>query len=244
MKEEWKNLPDPETMKDPEPDYKLDNLYALCTAELTLQQTKRDQIIALFITICSFLIPTVFNTFDNLVRGISFFLLVVIGQTLCRVVVRYRVYKEVYWLASRVISRLMGLKKEYVCKAVTQQFFAENLEKAGPKTAVYKKDGDQVKPDLLATLKLHRNSAEFLLYLLLVLMTSVLLLLCILEFFLSFDLLWVGIVVAVSAFGAMFAISVRQYARDLGKVYQYCADHSRESFNGAYAKAWFLHMFG
>lgn len=82
---------------DTKKEINFENLYNLCTAELSLQQSKRDQIIAFYVAIAGFLIPTAYELDVSVwFRGAAFALVAFIGAMLCRVVVRYRVYKEVY----------------------------------------------------------------------------------------------------------------------------------------------------
>ena len=210
---------------DPAREINLENLYNLCTAELTLQQTKRDQIIAFYVAIASFLIPTAYEMeLSAPFRAAAFALVAFIGAMLCRVVVRYRVYKEVYWVTARTITALMRAKPEKLEKALVQHLFAKNLQKSMPSVVAYdteERDGVRVPARIrrFATVRKQQNSAETMLYLLIVVMT------------------------AVPAFLAALCLLMRSYSRALADLYAYCFDGSDASFNRAYSKAWFLHGF-
>ena len=73
----------------------LESLYKQCNEQLTLQQTKRDQIIGVYLSVAGFIIPSILSMkLGMLATAAAFFLLYIIGDVLCKVVVRYRIYKE------------------------------------------------------------------------------------------------------------------------------------------------------
>lgn len=236
---------------DPAREINLENLYNLCTAELTLQQSKRDQIIAFYVAIASFLIPTAYQMNLSMpFRAAAFALVACIGVMLCRVVVRYRVYKEVYWVTARTITALMRAKPEKLEKALVQHLFAKNLDKAMPSVVAYEaeeRDGVSVPVRIrrFATVRKQQNSAETMLYLLIVVMTAVPAFLAgyAAALCLPGAPAWLPALCGAVLFLAAGCLLMRSYARALTELYAYCFDRSDASFNRAYAKAWFLHGF-
>lgn len=236
---------------DPAREINLENLYNLCTAELSLQQSKRDQIIAFYVAIASFLIPTAYEMeLFALFRAAAFALVAFIGAMLCRVVVRYRVYKEVYWVTARTITALMRAKPEKLEKTLVQHLFAKNLRKSMPSVVAYaseERDGVRVPVRIrrFATVRKQQNSAETMLYLLIVVMTAVP------AFLAGYTALacipgapaWLPAACGAVLFLAVGGLLMRSYARTLADLYAYCFDGSDASFNRAYSKAWFLHGF-
>ena len=236
---------------DPAREINMENLYNLCTAELTLQQTKRDQIIAFYVAIASFLIPTAYEmNLSAPFRAAAFALVAFIGAMLCRVVVRYRVYKEVYWVTARTITALMRAKPEKLEKALVQHLFAKNLKKSMPSVVAYateERDGVPVPARIrrFATVRKLQNSAETMLYLLIVVMTAVP------AFLAGYTALacvpgipaWLPAACGGILFAAAVCLLMRSYARALCDLYAYCFDGRDASFNRTYAKAWFLHGF-
>lgn len=88
-------------------DFRLESTYELCINELGLQQSKRDQTIAFYIAIISFVIPAIIGMdINHYAKAAGFFALYLLGSMLTKVVVRYRIYKEVYWVTCRTISQL------------------------------------------------------------------------------------------------------------------------------------------
>lgn len=226
-----------------------EDLYRLCTAELTLQQSKRDQIIAFYVAIAGFLIPTAYDLdWSVWFLGAAFALVAFIGAMLCRVVVRYRVYKEVYWVTSRTIATLMRARPERLEKAFVQKVFAMNLRKSMPSVIVCKykeRDGVRIPTRIcrLATVIKQQNSAESMLYTVLVVMTAVS------AFLAGYTLCggiptvpsWLPAATGALVFLLVFYLAVRSYTRSLNDIYTFCFDNTDASFNKVYAKAWFLH---
>ena len=234
---------------DTKKEINFENLYNLCTAELSLQQSKRDQIIAFYVAIASFLIPTAYELeLSLLFRAAAFALVAFIGAMLCRVVVRYRVYKEVYWVTSRTIAALMRAKPERLEKAFVQKVFAVNLRKSMPSVIACdyaEKDGARVPTRIrrFATVIKQQNSAETMLYMVIVVMPAVS------AFLAGYTLCggisaapaWLPAVCGAVIFLFVVYLAVRSYTRALNDVYTFCFDRTDASFNKVYAKAWFLH---
>ena len=77
MKEKHNSIKNWDELVDPAPDYHWNELYQQCVTEIGIQQSKRDQIIAFFIAVCSFVIPAVLEieNIGNAGRGACFFFL-------------------------------------------------------------------------------------------------------------------------------------------------------------------------
>lgn len=246
----------------------LESLYSQCNGELTLQQSKRDQIIAVYISVAGFIIPSILGLgVGMLSMAAAFLLMYVIGDTLCKVVVRYRIYKEVYWITSRTIATLFSVDSNLINKHLVQKLFADNIRR-GRASVIVLKDGfdDKVGTaaletpvsyseavDQRATVKKISNSAETLLYKLMALMSAATLTLA--TFFAAKEFLPLlpiltpklqFIIASCIAFVAGILVYVKEknfYITKLTDVYAYCFDGKKESFNATYAKAWFLHGF-
>ena len=246
----------------------LESMYSQCNAELTLQQSKRDQIIAVYISVAGFIIPSILGLGLGLIpMAAAFFLMYVIGDTLCKVVVRYRVYKEVYWITSRTIATLFCVDTALLNKSLVQKMFADNIRRSC-KSVIALRDGFEDKVgtaalqtpvsyddavDRRATAKKISNSAETLLYKLMALMSAATLALAV--FFAAKELLALcpvlsteiqfAIAILIAAVAGFLAYDKEKkfYIAKLTDVYSYCFDGKKESFNATYAKAWFLHGF-
>lgn len=246
----------------------LESLYSQCNAELTLQQSKRDQIIAVYISVAGFIIPSILGLGLGLLpMAAAFFLMFVIGDTLCKVVVRYRVYKEVYWITSRTIAALFRVEDSRINKHLVQKIFADNIRRGcGSVIAIRDTWKDKVGKaalespvayddavDRRATAKKIANSAETQLYKLMALMSAATLALavfCVAKELLALlpmldPTLQLAAAILLAAVGGVLAFVKEKnfYIQKLTDVYAYCFDGARASFNAAYAKAWFLHGF-
>ncbi len=221
-------------------DLRLENLYNQCYAELSLQQSKRDQIIAFYITIVSLLLPTIYDLNLTTAAAAGVYLLIyVIGALLCGVIRRYRIYKEVYWITCRVISTLMRVKPECITEAVLKKLFAEAMRNNFSTVVIMKNN----KFSRLATTKRLAFSAETLLYKLLALMSNVLLGISVWLFASIILPTLVCAVLAITCSVISYIYLTQAYVTDLYKVYAYCIDKKDASFESAYQKAWFLHSF-
>jgi len=224
-------------------DFSLESTYNLCVKELTLQQSKRDQIIAFYIAIISFVVPTIISMQgDNLTKSAGFFALFVLGCLLSKVIIRYRIYKEVYWLTCRTISQLYNFDQSKFCKELIEHIFYKTMEKNKKTIFAFKKNAPE-EIDKIKTYKKIMNSAETIIYELLVLITCM--------------VLWIGVNMLVNSYiwgpvsASLLALASYlywnfKYYDDLTGVYDILFDNgenSNDSFNAAYSKAWFLHFF-
>lgn len=109
----------------------LDAHYERAYAELGLQQTKRDQIITLYLAMFSFLIPFALSleSLSWRVKGLIFLATAVVGVLFALVIIRYRIYKEVYWLCCQSLTVLQGIRTELLNKETIQQVYYSTLYK-------------------------------------------------------------------------------------------------------------------
>ncbi len=112
----------------------LQELFNICNTELGLQQTKRDQIIVLYLTICSLVSSIMLSdnvTISTPAKSGIFGLLFILGMIGLGVVSRYRIYKEVYWISCHTISNLYSVDITKIDKAMIQYKFYQCLRKSG-----------------------------------------------------------------------------------------------------------------
>ena len=113
------------------PDVK--EIYKVTYQELTSQQTKRDTVFGVFITLFTFAVPLSFtNDLSAFERSFLFLALGIIGVFFSLIIVRYREYKESYWLACRTLSIVDSTEKVY-SKKLIQTVFLYCIKKAGSK---------------------------------------------------------------------------------------------------------------
>ena len=179
----YKNYVVYESLYNEKKDLPLDKTYEICVNELGLQQTKRDQIIAFYIAIISFVIPQILDMkVTEYAKAAGFFALYVLGFLLTKAVIRYRIYKEVYWITCRTISQLHDFKHEGISKDLVQHIFYKTLEKNMPNVAIMSKRKKE-KIDMMRTYIKNRNSAETVLFEVIVILASL--------------VLWIGLYIAL-----------------------------------------------
>lgn len=219
--------------------YPLEQLYQLCVHEIGLQQSKRDQIIGFYIALIGLVIPNILKlSIGDLAKGTSLFVLFILGCMLISTLIRYRVYKEVYWITSRTILQLFNFKNEYITKEVAQTLFFKSLEKNYNSVIV---NSNINKPSSIKTYKKNMNSAESILYHVLVLITSITLFISI---YITLDLTYL-VKVSIASGGVLFNIIywAKKYTNSIIDIYKCILSKSDNDFNSVYSKAWFLHMF-
>lgn len=142
----------------------LDSCYQQTVAELGLQQSKRDQIIAFYLTILGFVIPNVISLkIGDISKAIAFLVMYMIGIIFCHVILRYRIYKEVYWIACRVLAQMCNIKVKYRTKKNIYLIFYNALVQNESSIVQYQKRNEE-KKSLFRSFKRQINSAETLLY--------------------------------------------------------------------------------
>lgn len=253
-------------------DLSFESLYSQCNKEMGYQQSKRDQTIAFYIAIISFLVPAVIEMkLDSILFAVVYGVLWLVGWMLSGVVRRYRVYKECYWLNLRTISTLQRVKADRLNKDAFQKTYAATMRLNRPNVVVAKDETKVYLPEkrpadwektlgsvpynkqvnYYKTWKKNSTSAEYLLYMLIVLISSLMMAMAVnyLATWVFFMVLpqWNSLIVSV-VLGVLAATlcaynGARAYICDLVAVYAYCFDHRKESFNKPYTKAWFLHCF-
>lgn len=229
----------------------LQDLFSACHEELTDQQRKRDQIIAFYLTLSGVLISFAVGSIDG--YGIWVFLfLAMLGFMWNSIVLRYRIYKEVYWISCRTISALYTLKREEITKERVQAIFYRTMVKKSRGRIKTDKDGNYVagkdgrlKWSVSKLVKGDINSAEKLMYSTLVLMSSLCFALFVGAFLstvLSLSMTVSVISGIVCALVCIVAFDV-QYFRSMCHLYSVVVSPDDKAFNIAYEKAWFLHMY-
>ena len=223
----------------------LNLLYKQSNSELALQQSKRDQTISLYLAICTFFIPLVFSFDINWrYKGIMFLALGIIGAMFSFVIIRYRVYKEAYWLCSRTISQLMKYQSADLKKDLVQATFYSSIKKRGGSYIGKKKGKNGEKRYFKHGKYFKKNifSAETLLYLILVFIVSLVSGLGIGLVVSPFSLI-IGIAVGVGVGVLAFLFLLHQFFYQSEKVYSVLIDDENDSFNSVFSKAWFLHFY-
>ncbi len=252
-------------------DLNLDSLYSQCNAEMGFQQSKRDQTIAFYIAIISFLVPAIMKMeLNTALFSVVYAVLWLVGWMLSGVVRRYRIYKECYWLNLRALATLQRVKPDKLNKDAFQKVYAatmrlncDNVVVAKEKRKsldeltnewLAKQTEDSYKEliDYRATWKKNSTSAEYLLYMLIVLISSLMMAMAVV-----YATMWVvslaipqwagGLLLGIGLGAVAAALSIykgaSRYVRELVEVYAYCFDYREKSFNKPYTKAWFLHCF-
>lgn len=223
--------------------YNLDDIYEHAHSELSLQQSKRDQIITIYLALCSFFLPFALGeeVLSMTWKGIIFLLLGVVGVLFSFITVRYRDYKEVYWTCCQTITVLQSFKPESLNKDLVQKAFHYSLEKKGKKFLTEEgrlNRGMFVKKNLFSSETLH--------YAIIALMASFI---CglgvgLLLSFLPILSISVGILCGIIA----FVYLLRTYFKTLIQIYSVLdtalsMDKRDELFKSCFKKAWFLHFY-
>ena len=228
----------PKDSYDPDGSMDLDNTYGQAVSELGLQQSKRDQIIAFYLTILGLVAPSVIGMdVSDLAKATAFFAMYCIGVVFCHVILRYRIYKEVYWIACRVITQLCNIKKQDINKNIVYTLFYNCLKKNEGTIVVKHKPQ---KPSVLLSFIHQLNSAETLLYETLVFFSSFVGLIG------SWLLSKVSVVFAVISVVCIVCMIIAmniKYTKRLVDLYT-CVD-TREvcDLEKTFSKAWMLHCY-
>ncbi len=233
------------------PDIDLEALYERCVEELGLQQTKRDQIITVFLGLVTFLVPLALNInqVSWAAKGWIFLAVTMVGALFSLVIARYRVYKEIYWLCCQSITVLHSMHMDRMDKPAVQAVFYGVLKKKGTsyciKEEVKYEGSDQYEERLRFSrwLYLKKNifSAETMYFLIHSLITALLLGLSIA---LILPLSTALSVICAIVVGVLLLVGLLAfYFHECIKVYGVLIDEKDSSFNFAFKSAWFLHFF-
>lgn len=227
--------------KKPHLDIDLDAVYQHAFSELGLQQTKRDQIITLYLAIASFLIPFALSMegISLQVKGLIFLVTALVGVMFSLIIIRYRIYKEVYWLCCQSLSVLHGIRKESLNKYLIQKVFYQTLKKkakgfmVGSKTNMVFSKTKYVKKNLF--------SSESLYFFIHILLTTMIFGLSIALIFADTALfkVFIGVLTGI----VLFVWLAAKYFTECIQIYAVAVKETDEAFNKAFSKAWFLHFY-
>lgn len=224
------------------PNIDLMEIYKLTINELGIQQSKRDQTIAFYLTLSGIITGFLFGS-SNIskdVSGLFLLLLGIIGIMLSIVIIRYRRYKEIYWITSRAISTLFSEKDlNNINEERLKNTFYIVLCKMYESIKCQKKQ----KLTLINTMKKSFFSAETLLFMTMLMVSTVVLMAS-------------AILLIPETAGALIAIGIfifipyflyRFYCKQLINIYKVVELANEveklKAFKSVYRSAWFLHLF-
>lgn len=253
---DWENDLDADAIKK-QKDYNLETLYEHTHSELSLQQSKRDQIITTYLALFSFLIPFSLSlgSVATWMKGLIFLVVGMIGILFSFINVRYRVYKEIYWISCQTITVLMNLEKEKLSKKAIQRAFFYSLKKKG--NAYLEKRGEERVWNRRRFIKKNLYSAETFHHMIEVLITAAILALSC-AFILGDLVAGLALPIYLGAGAAtlilVFSLLMRDYFGKLMAVYGVLAYREtgdpkidgpakNDRFNATFAKAWTLHVY-
>ncbi len=239
-------LPTPTT--EQKKGFELQETYKHAHEELTLQQSKRDQIITVYLALITFIVPFSFslNGITSLIQGLLFAALAIVGILFSTIVVRYRVYKECYWLACQTLTQLSNYDSKMVNKTLIQQIFYSSIFKK------YKKCVNVDKRRICTGILIRRNlfSAETLYFTIQAFVTAIL---GGLSVVFLYGYVWWQILIAVGVGVAIMLLLFTTYFKNLAQVFATIkyphdvtdeeAEAANDAFNFAFSKAWFLHFY-
>ncbi|MBO5210741.1 MAG: hypothetical protein J6B80_02290 [Clostridia bacterium] len=219
------------------PKFDVNEMYSLVVNELGLQQSKRDQLITIYLAAFAFIIPTLLSSdiTNWILNGCIFIGLGVIGILFAFIIIRYRKYKEIYWLCCRTLNVMMDVDENQWSKENIQGIFYNCMLKKIGKAI----ENGKFKIVFFVTHNLF--SSETLYLMVHTIITA------------SVTGFGVGILVPLSmpfkiTIGVItgiiiFLLCLFAYFYTLIKLYWVCIDGSDASFNAAFKEAWFLHFF-
>jgi RsiW-degrading membrane proteinase PrsW (M82 family) len=230
-------------------------IYELACKELGIQQEKRDKVINLYLVLFSFLVPFVGSTLfvessknqdisqRMLIGGLVLLVAAIVGLMFSRIVIRYRIYKEVHWITCSTITKLPYLKPGCVTKENVQSMFLDTMKLK----AKYFYDEPSKLSDRRFKEK-NRSSAETFSFGVLALLSSIMLGLSLYLLLPCLKPGWIRIAVPAVVFLSSLWLLMRRYMRDLFEVYHCLAlkrgtDDFNKAFNKSFEKAWFLHVY-
>lgn len=218
----------------------LNQLYQQAHSELSLQQTKRDQTISIYLTLCTIIVPIILSTdyLQTFYKGMMFLVLGIIGLLLSTIIIRYKVYKDVYWICCQTISQLSNYPSEDIDKELVQGLFYQVLQKKGKKYVKTEKK-QSFRNFYFFTSNLF--SAETLLYITMILIVSIvaglgLALACM-------QSVLVSAIIGICFGLLIFAYLLWRFFSNCKKIYKVLVDGEDDSFNYTFSKAWFLHFY-
>lgn len=222
----------------------INGMYQQVTTELTLQQSKRDQLLMIYMAAFAFIVPELIKN-DGISLTLSGWIFVglgFIGYLFSLIVIRYRKYKEAYWICCRTLSVMMTLDETKWTEQNIQAIYYKCLCKKGGK---YVESCDK-KPSGKRFLywdffRKNLNSSETLYLIILGLIAGSVLGLGI--GMLLPLVMELKVAAGIASGLALFVAVVYQYFHTLAGVYKVCVDGLEKSFNVPFGDAWFLHFF-
>ena len=245
---DWEQKIDSAKLKENK-DYDLGKIYEQAHSELSLQQSKRDQIITIYLALCSFLLP--FALGEEMIpitmKGLLFIIVGIVGMLFSFITVRYREYKEAYWLCCQTITVLLSFKTEELDKSTVQRAFYHCLRKKGKKYLVEKKGEKRFRKMLYV--KKNLFSSETIHFIIIALMSAFISALGVGLILSSFEVM--GIVIAVIVGLLVFNYLLSVFFRTCIRIYLTLETKNKEgderrrsaAFKKVFSKAWFLHFY-
>lgn len=241
-KEMFPYIEKPETSDGPflSDSLNLQDLYEQCVQELGLQQNKRDQLIAFYLTITGLVSTYLFSSeISLLIKCLVFFALFVIGYMWLTVILRYRTYKEVYWLCCKTLSGLFSVERSKIDKPLLQHKFYATMEKCAKTAKIY----ENGKSSLWKLIWKNHTSAEYIMFMTLAVLAGFCGTMGIILVMNMCALSWPYYFIAAAVFLAFLFLETIRYNKEIIKTYEVLKSKTNDSFNGIFEKAWFLHFF-
>ena len=219
-------------------DFNIEEMYDRVVAEMTAQQTKRDQLLMIYFAALAFIFPSLISA-GNIswsISGWAFIGLGVVGFLFSLITIRYRLYKEVYWHSCRTLSVMMSVDKIHWKKENIQGILYQCLRKKFKKYLL-----DNGKANIKKFVWDNSFSSETLYVIILAIISNAVLasgLSLVLPF-----VLWLKILIGVLCGLAVFIIIMIIYFYSLLSVYKVCISQKEEFFNIAFGNAWFFHFY-
>lgn len=228
-----------DALYSPEGSMDLDKNYEMTVAELALQQSKRDQIIAFYLTILGFVIPNVIKLeIGEIPKAVAFLAMYSIGLIFCHVIIRYRIYKEVYWIACRVLIQLNNIRPEGRTKDTIHTLYYNALVKN--RDTIVAKNRKGTRNSKWRSFLRQLNSAETLMFETLAIFCS----------FVGCIGAWYVYMSCPILGGALFVVLVLmilvvnyKYCTRLMNLYTVVDTRDVKDLNIAFSKAWMLHCY-
>lgn len=222
----------------------LQEIYSQCVQELSLQQSKRDQLIAFYLTITGLVSTYLFSAdVGFLIRTAIFFGLFIIGCIWSTIAIRYKIYKDIYWMCCKTVSSLFSADREKIDKPYLQHTFYNVIKKCYKSVEKYegKENG---KPKFFKFVVKNLTSAEFLMFLTLALLSAMSGAAFVLSILLYLELGWISYVITAVLSIVFLFLQTVNYNKAAISVYNVVIDQSDKTFNKVFEKAWLLHFFG
>lgn len=228
----------------------LKEIYSVTYDELTSQQSKRDTVFGVFITLFTFAVPLSFaNNLNLFQRSFLFLALGIIGILFSFIIVRYREYKESYWLACRTLT-IMETAKRFD-KKLLQSAFLYCMQKAA--TSFYKdRNAKDKEISLKKFIKKTLWSAETIYMLIISLISSALIGIfvgCLFFNFYSETSFGMPVSIVIGFMTALIILIILMfvYIRAIYKIYiavdKKYEGRGKDGFNRAFGRAWTLHSY-